>query len=110
MHCCPQVLARLLPLVFDPATEGAEALRQALSVGLEAFAGVGPAATRALVGDKIESASMRKARLQNEAAGPRCIGMPACVSACQLLPVYMRTSACTASATRQAPQAPTAIG
>ena len=44
------MLARLLPLAFDPATEPAPALRQALSVGLEAFAGVGPAATRALVG------------------------------------------------------------
>lgn len=49
-----QVLARLLPLAFDPATEPAPALRQALSVGLEAFAGVGPAATRALVSGNSE--------------------------------------------------------
>ncbi len=45
-----QVLARLLPLMFDPATEAAPALRQALSVALEAFAGLGAAATKALAG------------------------------------------------------------
>lgn len=43
------MLARLLPLAFDPATENVPALRQALSAALEAFAGLGTAATTALV-------------------------------------------------------------
>ena len=35
-----------MPLGFDPATAAQPALRQALTAGLEAFAGLGPAATR----------------------------------------------------------------